>query len=135
MSGYSSSHGPDYSPRAGGTPNSEKSSTRRKQKCPTKSANEIIADAGDETDDESRAELAPLSEHPQPIMYHQEIVNISPVTVTCSSNGGEEIVGYNQSQFLDEVKCYAEIRRGLESFFVMGGKLQPIVLLLLPIRV
>lgn len=104
MSEYSADLGNDSSPRACGTPNSEKSSTRRKQKCPTKSANEIIADAGDETDDESRAELAPLSEQPmQPIMYHQEIVNISPVTVTCSSNGGEEIVGYNQSQFLDEV--------------------------------
>lgn len=104
MTEYSPSRGNDSSPRAGGTPNSEKSSTRRKQKCPTKSANEIIIDAGEETDEESRAELAPLSEQPmQPIMYHQEIVNISPVTVTCSSNGGEEIVGYNQSQFLDEV--------------------------------
>ncbi|XP_065218187.1 uncharacterized protein LOC135844028 isoform X2 [Planococcus citri] len=86
------------------TPTSEKSSTRRKQRCPTKSASEIALDAADDESDEDAAELAPLSEQqPQSIMYQQEIVNISPVTVTCTSNGREEIVGYSQSQFLDEV--------------------------------
>lgn len=106
MSSYSPTYDQNTPPRGGGsTPTSEKSSTRRKQKCPTKSANEIetTTEVGDETDEDS-AELAPLSEQPpQPIIYQQEIVNISPVTVTCSSNGREEIVGYNQSQFLDEV--------------------------------
>ena len=57
---------------------------------------------GDESDDEN-TEVSTISEQ-HPIIYQQEIVNISPVTVTCSSNGREEIVGYNQTQFLDEVR-------------------------------
>jgi len=102
-------HSPTYqqsSPHGGGgTPNSEKSSTRRKQRCPTKSAHEqalISIDVGDESEEEN-AEVSTISEQHHPVMYQQEIVNISPVTVTCSSNGREEIVGYNQTQFLDEV--------------------------------
>lgn len=105
MTPYSPNSNSQTSPTGGSnTPTSEKGSTRRKQRCPTKSASETAAqDAGEETDEDA-AELAPLSEQPvQPVMYQQEIVNISPVTVTCTSNGREEIVGYNQSQFLDEV--------------------------------
>lgn len=104
MSAYSPTY--QTSPQGGGghTPNSEKTSTRRKQKCPTRSANDPVAiGTGDETDEES-AELPEFNEPQQPVVYHQEIVNISPVTVTCSSNGREEIVGYNQTQFLDEVR-------------------------------
>lgn len=107
-----SSHSPTYqysSPQGGdSTPNSEKSSTRRKQRCPTKSANEqaIGIDVGDESEEEN-TEISTISEqHHHPIIYQQEIVNISPVTVTCSSNGREEIVGYNQTQFLDEVSKF-----------------------------
>lgn len=104
MTPYSPNSNSQTSPTGGSnTPTSEKGSTRRKQRCPIKSASETAADAGEETDED--AELAPLSEQPpQPMMYQQEIVNISPVTVTCTSNGREEIVGYNQSQFLDEVR-------------------------------
>ncbi len=105
--GYSPSYS-QHSPRDEPNPsNSEKSSTRRKQKCPSKAASEL-PNAGDDSD-EDNLELAPLAEQqPQSIIYHQEIVNISPVTVTCSSNGREEIVGYNQSQFLDEVRNFGE---------------------------
>lgn len=92
---------------------SPQSGDRRKQKCPTKTAQELAAAAAvtaralNEETDEDTAELAHFSEQsPQSILYHHEIVNISPVTVTCSSNGREEIVGYNQSQFLDEVISY-----------------------------
>ena len=62
-------------------------------------------DMGDESEEEN-TEISTISEQHQqhPIIYQQEIVNISPVTVTCSSNGREEIVGYNQAQFLDEVQ-------------------------------